>query len=302
LLVTVMGDALALGALALFSCNVFIVRAASARLEQGLGFLIALAANVVVVGLAVLEQVFVSGVRPATGSAVLLFMVGGILSSYLGRRGYFRSVETMGPSRAAGFQVTNPVFALVFAWLFLQETLTPLALGALAVVVLGLLLTSQVPGYETASRTSSRSMPLAFVGPALGAAACYGLGNVARGAAVDEWREPLVGGFLGAVTGILAYLLVAVPVRRLVADLRSADRRGIWLWSLAGAVTIAGQVAVIASTTYIPIAVAVAISSAMPMVVIPVSVLLLDNAERVTRRTVAGAALVVGGVGVMVLT
>ena len=302
MLAVVMGDALALGALAFFSCNVFIVRAASARLEQGLGFLIALAANVVVVGLAVLHQVVVSGVRPATSSAVLLFMVAGVLSSYLGRQGYFRSVETMGPSRAAGFQVTNPVFALVFAWLFLRETLSPLALGALAVVVLGLLLTSQVPGDGTAPRAMWHTLPLALVVPALGAAGCYGLGNVARGAAVDDWREPLVGGFLGAVTGILAYLLVEVPVRRLVADLRSADRRGVWLWALAGAVTIAGQVAVIAATTYIPIAVAVAISSAMPIVVIPVSVLLLHNAERVTRRTVAGAALVVGGVGVMVLT
>ena len=148
----------------------------------------------------------------------------------------------------------------------------------------------------------SHSLPLALVVPALGAAVCYGLGNVARGAAVDDWREPLVGGFLGAVTGILAYVLVVVPVRRLATDLRSADRSGVWLWALAGAITIAGQVAVIAATAYIPIAVAVAISSAMPILVIPVSVLLLGNAERVTRRTVAGAALVVRGVGVMVLT
>jgi drug/metabolite transporter (DMT)-like permease len=40
----------------------------------------------------------------------------------------------------------------------------------------------------------------------------------------------------------------------------------------------------------------------VPIVVIPVSVLLLGNVDRVTRRTVAGAALVVGGVVAMVLT
>jgi drug/metabolite transporter (DMT)-like permease len=297
-----MGDALALGALGLFGCNAFIVRAASARLEQGLGFLIALAANVVVAGLAVLQQVLVSGISPSAGSAVLLFMVAGVLSSYLGRRGYFRSVETMGPSRAAAVQVSNPVFALVFAWVFLQETLSPAALAALAVVVFGLFLTSQVPAHEAGTRASSRTMPLAILGPALVAAVCYGLGNVARGAAVDDWQEPFVGGLLGAVTGILAYLVFGVRVRRVVADLRLADRRGIWLWLLAGGVTIAGQVAVIAATAYIPIAVAVAISSALPIVVIPASVLLLGNADRVTRRTVVGAALVVGGVVAMVLT
>jgi drug/metabolite transporter (DMT)-like permease len=101
---------------------------------------------------------------------------------------------------------------------------------------------------------------------------------------------------------MIAYLLVGVRVRRLVPDLRAADRRGVWLWTLAGAVTIAGQVAVIAATSYIPIAVAVAISSALPIVVLPVSVLLLGNADRVTRRTASGAALVVGGVVAMVLT
>jgi drug/metabolite transporter (DMT)-like permease len=296
-----MGDALALGALGLFSCNAFIVRAASARLEQGLGFLIALAANVVVAGLAVLLHAVVSGLTPAVGSAVLWFMVAGILSSYLGRRGYFRSVQTMGPSRAAAVQASNPVFALLFAWGFLHETLELIALAGLAVSVLGLYLTSQVPGDRTAAR-SSRSLPLAVVGPALLAAVSYGLGNVARGAAVDDWGEPLVGGLLGAVTGILAYLLVGVPVRRLAGDLRAADRRGIWLWSLAGAVTIAGQIAVIAATAYLPIAVAVAISSALPVVVIPASVLFLGTADRVTRRTVAGGALIVGGVVAMVLT
>ena len=298
-----MGDLLALGALALFSCNAFIVRAASARLEQGLGFLIALAANVLVAGLAVLTQVVLSGVTPAVGSAVVLFAVAGVLSSYLGRRGYFRSVETMGPSRAAAVQVTNPVFALLFAWAFLGQTLGAVALAGLAVAVLGLYLTSAVPERTAEGPAArSRSLPAAVVLPAVLAAVSYGLGNVARGAAIGDWREPLAGGLLGAVAGIVAYLLVGVRVRRIAADLRTADRAGVWLWVLAGGVTIAGQISVIAATAYIPVAVAVAISSALPVVVIPVSVLVLGNIDRVTRRTASGAALVVGGVVAMVLT
>lgn len=296
-----MGDALALGGLGLFSWNAFLVRAASARLEQGLGFLIALVTTVVVAGLAVLPQALLLGVDPAVGSAVLLFMVAGVLSSYLGRRGYFRSVETMGPSRAAAVQVSNPVFALVFAWVFLQERLPAVALAALAAVVVGLFLTIQPPAAD-GSGTSWRTLPLSIMGPALVAALCYGLGNVARAAAVDHWREPVLGGLLGAGTGLCAYLVLRVPVHRLVGDLRAADRRGIGLWILVGAVTIAGQIAVIAATAYIPVAVAVAISSALPIVVLPVSVLLLGNTDGVTARTAAGAVLVVAGVGAMVLT
>ncbi|MGN6244045.1 MAG: EamA family transporter [Motilibacteraceae bacterium] len=296
-----MGDGLAFAALGLFACNAFIVRAASARLSQSHGFLVALAANIVVAGIAVLGEAALSGLRPVNREAVLLFMLAGVLSSYLGRRGYFRAVEKMGPSRAAAVQVCNPLFALAFAWLFLGETLPPVAVAALAVVVLGLVLINRVPRDVADGRMPGR-LPLSVLGPALLASLCYGVGNVVRGAGVDDWQEPVMGGLLGAVTGFAVCLSLQGRVRHLARDLRAADPVGLWLWVLAGGVTIAGQVAVIAATVYIPVAVAVAISSALPILVIPISVLVLGNVERVTRHTVAGAALVVGGVVTLVMT
>jgi len=86
-----------------------------------------------------------------------------------------------------------------------------------------------------------------------------------------------------------------------VADLRAADRRGLLLWSVAGATTIAGQICVIAATVHIPVAVAVAISSATPVLIIPVSVLVLRNVEAIRPRTVLGALLIVAGVVTLVL-
>ena len=298
-----MGDALALAALFMFSCNAFVVRAATARLEQGLGFFVGLIANVVFAAVLVTAQALVQDVNPATGSAVLLFLLSGVLSSYLGRRGYFRSVQTMGPSRAAAVQVTNPVFALAFAWVLIGERLEPRDLAAMAVVVAGLVLTTHVPAAvpRGAGRPMAR-LPVAVVAPAIVAAVCYGLGNVARGAAVDQWHEPVVGGFLGALSGTAAYAAFHLPVRRTLHDIRAADRVGLALWSLSGAITITGQMAVIAATQYIPIAVAVAISSALPVLVIPMSVLLFGNTDRVIPRTVAGALLIVPGVVAMVLT
>jgi drug/metabolite transporter (DMT)-like permease len=298
------GDVLALGALLLFSVNAFVVRAASARLEQGLGFLVALVANVGFAALVVGCQLLVDGAVPRPSfSAFMLFLAAGVLSSYLGRRGYFRSVQTMGPSRATAVQVTNPVFALVFAWVLLDEHLAGRDLLAMGVVVGGLFLTSQVPRASTgdAQGRGIARIPFPVLAPALFAALCYALGNVARGSAVNQWQEPVVGGLLGAVSGTAAYLLFHVPVRELVAYVRAADRRGLVLWSFAGAITIAGQIALIGATSYIPVAIAVAISAALPILVIPASVLLFKNTEQVRPQTVLGAVLIVGGVCTLVL-
>lgn len=296
-----MGDALAVTALLLFSCNAFLVRAASARLEQDLGFLVALATTVVVTSGAVLHLWFAGAISPPTRQGVVLFLVGGVLSSYLGRRGYFRSIDTLGPSRAAAVQVSNPVFALVFAWALLHETVTRMDLGAMAVALLGLLLANDSrPGGPL---SGGRGLGvLRAAAPALLSAACYGLGNVARGAAVDSWSEPVMGGFLGAVAGLAVYATLQVSRRRTELFAAPTGRSGLWLWVCVGVVTIAGQIALIAATAFIPIAVAVAISSALPMVVIPLSILLGGNRDGVTLRTASGAALVVAGVGVLVLT
>lgn len=264
-----------------------------------------LASTVVFGAVAVALDLVVRGLPPEPSrEAVALFLLAGILSSYLGRKGYYRSVETMGPSRAAGVQVTNPAFALVFAWLLLDERLRAVGLAAMALVVAGLFLTSRVrtPDAGAHRRRAMSSLPLAVMGPAIFAAVCYGLGNVVRGAAVDDWRQPLIGGLLGAVSATAAYLALHVSVRELADRVAAADRRGLLLWSVVGGLTIAGQTAVVAATIYIPVAVAVAVSSALPVLVIPASVLVFGNRDQVTSWTVIGALLIVIGVGTLLTT
>ncbi|WP_225753460.1 DMT family transporter [Actinotalea sp. Marseille-Q4924] len=305
-----MGDALALGALLMFSCNSFVVRAATHRLDQRIGFLVALAANVVVAGLAALVQLAVrGGFSPVVWSAVLWFVLAGLFASYLGRRGYFRSVQTMGPSRAAAVQVINPAFAALFAWVLLREGLGRVDLASMVVIIVGLLLTNRVP--RSADALAARgpgergrrmeAIPPAILLPAVLAAVWYALGNVTRGGAVRAWPEPVLGGLIGGVAGIAVYLLFHVDMARLRADLRQADRRGLLLWGLAGGLAIGGQIMVIGATLYIPVAVAVAISAAVPVVVIPASVVFLRDVEQIRPATVVGALLIVGGVATLVL-
>lgn len=302
-----MGDALALVALLLFAINAFVVRAASRRLEQGLGFLVSLVTNIVVGGALLGGQLLLrdESLRidwPALG----MFLVAGVFSGYLGRRGYFRSVETLGPSRASAVQAANPMFTMIFAWVLIGQGLGRVDVAAILVIVLGVFLTNRRADRSSPSlpsplgRESARER-LALLAPAVVATASYGLGNVLRGGAVEDWNEPIVGGVLGALTATVAYLAFHISPRGFVARVRRADRRGVAWWTLTGGLTIGGQMCVIGSAAHIDVAVAVAISSALPMIVIPVSVVVLRIREGVTAVTAFGAALISGGVAWLVL-
>jgi drug/metabolite transporter (DMT)-like permease len=310
-----MGELLAVLALLLFSANVFAVRVASTRLAQDVGFLVALAANVLFGGaLSGLDLLLRTDGFRFDPWGILMFAFGGICASYLGRRGFFASVQTLGPSRASAIQITNPIFAAVFAWALLDEHLGVPEIILVAVTLTGLLLSSLRRGDTSIRLQPPRSgrpgtlhalyaaLPVRLLLPAVLSAAAYGAGNVLRAGALDTWREPVLGGFVGALAGMVAYTTFHVVPRRVTRRLRDVTVPGVALWGLAGVLTISAQVSVIAATAYIPVAVVLVISSALPIVVIPVSLLVLGKAEDIGSTTVLGALLVLVGVsGILLL-
>lgn len=297
-----MGSLLAVVALALFSANVFVVRAASSRLDQQLGFLVALLANVVFGALLFLADL----VRRADGSGLDLgalgtFALAGVLASYLGRRGFFRSVETLGPSRASAVQITNPVFAAVLAWALIGESLLPGDVALIAVVLGGLYLTT-LPSREPVGTAHGRwrAVPVLALWPALFSAVAYAGGNVLRAHALDTWREPVLGGLVGAAAGTLVYAVLHLRAGQLRRS-GPVPAAGLLLWSLAGVLTISAQVSVIGATGYLPVAIVLVVSSALPLVVVPVSLLVLRNVEGLRVTTLLGTGLVLVGVAGILL-
>lgn len=314
-----MGEALALLALLLFSGNAVLVSVVSPRLGQDIGFLLALGTNVLFAGLLLAGQwVFWTTPSGFDRSAFALFAAGGFFTTYLGRRLFFLTVHSIGPSRATSLQITNPVWAGLISWVFLGETLGPAAVAFVLAVIVGLWLTTrvrrpspvtavgpdpgQVPDGPASTAEDHRGgLPGREVAIALAGALAYGIGNVLRSSGVRDWDEPVLGGFVGALAGLLAYVLLHVKVRTVLERVRDAERAAVWLWGLSGVLTVSAQIATIAATRTIPIAVAVVISAALPVIVIPVSVLFLHNREAVTGRTVAGGLLILGGVAGLLL-
>jgi drug/metabolite transporter (DMT)-like permease len=299
--VAVVGELLAVTALLLFSANVVLVGAATRRVPQDLGFLLGLVGNVVVAGLVAAGQLALGGrLPPPEWDAVALFAVGGVLTAFVGRWFFFRSVTTLGPTRASTVQVSNPVFAALAAWTLLGEALPPGAVLFAGTVLAGLYLTSRQTGAAGAG-TDTGPVPLGEVGLALLGAVAYGLGNVARGASVRDWPVPVVGGLVEAAAALAVYATLNTDLRTIGAAVRGADPAGRRLWLGSGVLTITAQTCLIAASLSIPIAVAVVITAALPIVVLPVSVLFLRRTEGLGVSAGVGAVLVLVGVAGLVL-
>lgn len=302
---TFIGEFLAVASLLLFSANVLVVGPAARRLSQDLGFLLALTSNVVLGAFVVAGLYVLTGPgEPLEWDAVGMFTVGGVLTSYLGRWFYTRSLLTIGPTRASAVQLTSPFFAAAAGWILLGEALGPVAVLCGLAVLAGVYLTSRPTGAGRAigAGLGHQALSPAQLGPGLLGAAAYGLGNVARGAGVRDWEAPIVGGLIGAVAGLLAYALVNTDLRKLGSALRGADRVGRRLWLVSGVLSIAAQTCLIAAALYIPVAIAVVISVAVPVVLLPVSVLFFRRTEAIGVSTAVGALLVLSGVVGLVLS
>ena len=100
---------------------------------------------------------------------------------------------------------------------------------------------------------------------------------------------------------MVAYAAFHVFPRQVTSWIRALTVPGVALWTLAGVLTICAQVSVIAATGYSPVAVVLVISSALPIVVIPVSLLVLRQAEDISSMTVIGSLLVLIGVSGILL-
>lgn len=297
---------LALAAMLTFATSVLLSARASRKLDSDSGALLA-AAVTLPLGLLIALLQFAAGrelARP-TPVGLIAFALAGIFSTYLGRWLFFKSVETIGPTRAATFQTCSPVFAAFIGWLWLGERLDGISLLGMGLAVAGLLVMSQArrdsgTAGSAVRRLESRAA-LAALAIGIGSSCAYAISQVLRGAAVRQWDEPVIGATLGALAGVTVLLLVSG--RRTGVAAANIRRQPIsaLLFCAAGSLQFMGQVLMIISMKTIPVSVAALIACCTPLVVLPMSMLLLKNAEQVKAATVMGVFATVVGVGIVIV-
>ena len=302
---TGLGVLLATSAMLLFAVCVIITSVASRRLDSDCGSLLSAGVNLPV-------GLILVGIQLSTGAAmieptrtgVLAFVLAGIFSTYLGRWLLFKSIETMGPTRASGFQSSSPLLTALIGWLLLGEQLGWAAWGGMALGVVGLALMSRRSvnrnPLSSPQRLAEKRLQRGILVLGLGASAAYAVSHVLRAAGVRDWGEPLVGTTLGAAAGLSVLLLVNAKRLASISTRVAANRGSAALYCAVGVMQFAAQALMIASMKYIPASFAALITMCTPLVVLPVSFVLLRNEEAINSGTVLGMLVTI--VGIVLLT
>lgn len=310
---SLLGYLLSTAALLLFTTAILATKLASSRLSLGLGFLVATATNVGFAALALVVQFALrTGGWGWNTQAFWLFAAAGAFATYLGRWFFYESVVRFGPAKASIFQVSSPLFTALMAWLFLDERLTPWVAGGMALTVAGLMLVSCKPGFfsRRPTRTAQAIVPAVSLHQRLlqsvlllgtGSSLAYAIGNVLRGSAVRLWNEPILGAWLGALSGLALHLAFSSGKRELIARLQEANRSGLWLYGLIGIATISAQMCTIGAMRYLPLSVVTLVTLCTPLLVFPLSYWLFKQREEITPMLLVGGTLTLLGIFIIVL-
>lgn len=205
------------------------------------------------------------GVPVITSAGMYWFAAAGLLTVFLGRVLVYASVQYLGAVRASAVKRLNPFFAVLLAVLVLGE---PLSAGL--VVGMALIFSSFVLLIRqslTASRTAAdvaapkrnvwhrtrSALAIAgnlgyFYGPI--SALSYAIGYIGRKQGLTEIPDPFFGTMVGAVVGVLAFLLTALFHDGYRAALRSAVTRfNGWLFA-GGVLSSLGQICTFIALDY----------------------------------------------------
>lgn len=131
------------------------------------------------------------------------------------------------------------------------------------------------------------------------AAFCYGMNPIMAKLGVQSSNEPLLGACIGIVTSVVVYSAYFF-VSGQAEQLNSLPRQAGVYFGLAGLTSTCAIFSLFSALEYLPAVVAAPFLSAVPLVTLLLSHLVLHDVERITKADVAGTVFIVGGVVLLV--
>ena len=250
-----------------------------------------LAAAVLALASVLTEDIGELGDASAWGLAA--FVLAGLVHFFVGWTALNLSQARIGAARTSPLIATSPLFGLVFAAIFFADLPAPLALGGIALMIVGAYIVSDPGG--------GRRATIADSGFALTTACAWALGSILTVEGLDELDSPLLGVTVGIFAAALAFgALLAVSGTPLRGGLGERDALSLKL--TAGVVVgLATWIRWLALDDA-----AVAVVLALQLLTVPVVLVLSPlisgrHIEVVTAKTWFGAALVVLGSLVLIV-
>jgi drug/metabolite transporter (DMT)-like permease len=149
---------------------------------------------------------------------------------------------------------------------------------------------------EAAHSADGRQLLMGYL-TSFGAAAGYGTGTYFALLVIRDHASPMTATAFTQFFGLL--VMVALFARPALADLKVARRRAWVVVSMSGLASAWGVASLYLALGRVPVVVAAPITGINPLVAILMTYLFLKRLERVSRRTVIGALLVVAGVALV---
>lgn len=237
---------------------------------------------------------------PLTSSGLIYFMLDALGISLAGRLASFYSIKAIGAARASQLSATQPFFTLLFALVFLKETLAPKQYVGIFLVTLGVyLLGGEILRHADPSDGPGGNGAMGGILLGLFSGFAYSVGNIFRKMGLAAIPSPLVGAFVSSFFSALI-LVGYFYWRRGATGIRQVaryPRPALFGYALAGLFTTASWWCNFTALLYLPVSVLAALKSASPLVVMILSLIFLPREEKINRRVVASGLIVVAGIG-----
>lgn len=230
-----------------------------------------------------------------TPGALATFVLAGLVGTSLGRIAVFAGVERVGASVNSAAISTRPLFATALAVGFLGEPVTLTTGVGVVVIVAGLLVLASARGGDLSGWDRRE---LLFP---VGAAAFFAVGNVLRRFGLQTTATgPLEAVAINETAALVGLAAFALAGRE--PGVVRAPGRTYGYFAASGTLTAVALLSLFAAFAHPEgrIAVVDPIAATAPLFTAVFAAALLADVERVTRDVVAGAALIVVGVALVV--
>ncbi|MGH7887665.1 MAG: DMT family transporter [Candidatus Binatia bacterium] len=272
-----------------FSIAHILIRRGLVESNAMTGSFISLSMSAVVLWLAVPFFVPVSALW---NPAALIFVAAGIFAPGIGRTLSYVGIEKIGVSRSVPIANCSPIFASIFAVIFLAEAwVLQNILGTLLVI-------SGVVVLSMAKPAKGEWRKLDIIYPLVGAVA-FGASTTLRKAGLGSIDIPLLAAAVTAGSAaIFSFALLQFQGGKEAFKL--TRRSGAWLFA-AGAFNTAAMLSVFFALSHGKVVIVEPLVSSNPVTTLLLTSIFLRDVESLTLRVILGAALTVTGTILVVL-
>jgi uncharacterized membrane protein len=238
-----------------------------------------------------LISLFTIPVHYLSSSATLYFVIAGVFSPALVRWLYFISLDRIGPSISSSILATGPAYTAVMALVFLKERIT-VQIGLGIIIIIGGIVIFERDMNNKNEIGKDNRKDLTF--PLL-AALLFSFAVVARKMGLNILNSPIFGVTVGFVTSLAIYTGMCLASKNLRSSV-AISKKDLPYFCGAGIFLTASWLVMFFALSIGDAIIVTPLANLHPLVVVVLSYFFLGKIERITKRILIGACVVVAGV------